>query len=136
MVPLSSEVHAILGRVDLAICLVFLADFFVNLKIAENKLGYLRWGWIDFISSIPAIDTLRWGRLARVVRIVRFLRSLKSVRVLWRALDRSRIESLTLLLASATLLVYTLSSCLIIEFEREYDGSSLSDPAVPSGGPS
>lgn len=115
------EIQKVLQIIDLVICLVFLTDFCVNLAIAKDRLAFLKWGWIDLVSSIPAIDPLRWGRLSRVVRIVRFLRSIKSVRLLTSALHQSKLQSLTLIVLFAVFLAYTLSAALVLEFERGYD---------------
>ncbi|MEZ5550248.1 MAG: ion transporter [Pseudomonadales bacterium] len=119
------EVSRLLQYVDLAICAVFLSDFFVNLYRAENRWGYLRWGWIDFISSIPAIDPLRWGRITRVVRILRYLRAVRSFRVLYRGIVASRYESLSLVIALIVFFSYTICSALILEFERAVPGSNI-----------
>jgi len=79
---LSSQTSEILNLVDTAVCAVFLADFFVQLGTARNKLRYLRWGWIDLISSLPMLPVLRWGRMVRIVRVVRVLRRLRAAKVL------------------------------------------------------
>jgi voltage-gated potassium channel len=66
------QVRLVLQYVDFAICLVFLSDFVLNLFYAEDRVAYLKWGWIDFISSVPAIDPLRWdGRFLQYCRVVR-----------------------------------------------------------------
>lgn len=75
---LDESVVAILDYLDTAVCFVFLADFVVKLATAESRLAYLKWAWIDLVSSIPTIGPLRWGRLARVVRILRLLRGLSN----------------------------------------------------------
>jgi len=113
------EVARVLQYIDFAVCLVFLGDFFVNLFLAKNRLQYLKWGWIDLISSIPAIDPLRWGRLARVIRILRFLRTIKSAKVLLAALQRSKFQSFTLIVLFIAFVSYSLGASLILEFERE-----------------
>lgn len=64
---LDESIVAILDHLDTGVCFVFLIDFVVQFTVAENKVSYLKWGWIDLISSIPATGPLRWGRLARVV---------------------------------------------------------------------
>ena len=117
------EIGQVLQFIDFSICLVFLGDFFWNLYTAENRLKYLKWGWIDFVSSLPAVDPLRWGRLSRVVRIIRFLRAIKSFKILMNSLQNSRFESLTLIVLLITFLAFTLCSSLILEYEREYDSS-------------
>ncbi len=80
---LGSETIKILDYADTAVCVVFLADFVRTLARAPNRWRYLiTWGWLDFISSIPAIDVLRWGRTARIFRILRVLRGLRATRLL------------------------------------------------------
>lgn len=117
------EVQRLLQYVDLTICVVFLADFFVNLHKAESKLAYLKWGWIDFVSSIPAVDPLRWGRVTRVVRIFRYLRAVRSFRVLYHGITASRYESLTLIMLLIVFFTYTVCSAVILELERGGGGS-------------
>ena len=38
----------------------------------------LRWGWLDLLSSVPAVDFLRIGRAARILRILRILRGIRT----------------------------------------------------------
>ena len=35
---------------------------------AKKDKAFLKWGWLDFISSIPMLGIFRWARLARGVR--------------------------------------------------------------------
>ncbi len=80
---LDPETVKILDVADVAVCVVFLADFGVTLVRTKNRWRYLiTWGWLDFISSIPAIDVFRWGRAARIFRILRVLRGLRATRLL------------------------------------------------------
>ena len=58
------ETRQVLQYIDVMVCLVFLSDFFVNLYVAPKKLEYLKWGWIDLVSSIPMVDPLRWGAVS------------------------------------------------------------------------
>lgn len=116
------EIALLLQRIDLCICLVFLADFFVNLYKAESKLEYMKWGWIDLISSIPLLDPLRWGRLARVVRILRFFRTIKSLKLLISSIISSKFQSLTLVVLLITFVSFTACAALIMEFEKNYAG--------------
>ena len=112
------QIKAVLRYIDLVACLFFLLDFFVNLFTADSKLKYLKWGWIDLVSSIPTLDALRWGRLSRVVRIVRFFRSLKSIRLIYSSLRDNKVQSLTLMVALITFVSYSLCTSLILYFER------------------
>jgi len=79
---LSADTKQILQDFDTVVCVIFLIDFFWNLFTAKNKLKYLRWGWIDFVSSIPTLDYFRVGRLARIIRIFKILRGVRSVKVI------------------------------------------------------
>ena len=114
------EIRKVLQFTDLLICAVFLFDFFVNLYSAENKLGYMKWGWIDLLASIPMIDPLRWGRMARIIRIFRFMRAIKSIRYLLLILQGSKAQSLSLIVLFITFLSYTMCAALILEFETGY----------------
>lgn len=118
-----SEVQKVLQYIDLSVCIIFMFDFWYNLYKADSRLGYLKWGWIDFISSIPMVDPLRWGRLARVVRILRFLRAIRSVRILYQSILQNKVESLTILVFLFVFVSYTLSACLVLEFERAYNSA-------------
>ncbi len=118
-----AEIRGVLQYIDFGICLIFLTDFFVNVYRAESKREYLRWGWIDFVSSIPAIDILRWGRVSRVVRILRYLRALRSVRILLQGIKASRFETLTWSVFLIVFVSFTLSAAFILEFERSYEST-------------
>ena len=69
VVELTPTARSLLAYVDLAVCGVFMVDFGISLVRAPNRWQYLlTWGWIDLLSSIPVINSLRWGRAARVVQ--------------------------------------------------------------------
>lgn len=117
------EILLLLQRIDICICLVFLGDFFFNLYSAKDKLSYMKWGWIDLLSSIPLIDPFRWGRLARIVRILRFFRTVKSLKLLVSSIQTSKFQSLTLIVLLTTFVAYTVCASLILELERGHQGS-------------
>lgn len=121
---LDPDVSRILHWADLAICLVFLFDFVLKLWTAESKLGYLRWGWIDLISSIPAIDVARWGRLARVLRVLRVLRGLRLIRML-HSLGVAKSYNAFAAVSLLTILLLLGSSVAVLQFERNADGSDI-----------
>ena len=112
------EIRSVLQYMDISICCVFLLDFFVNLYQAERKLEYLKWGWIDLVSAIPVLDSLRWGRLSRVIRILRFLRTIKSIKVLFKRVQESKFETFTFVVILVTFMSYSVSAAMILEFER------------------
>jgi len=67
------EISKLLFTIDNGICLVFLLDFFIRFFRADNKLKFMKWGWIDLVSSIPSVDILRAGRLIRLFRLLRLI---------------------------------------------------------------
>ena len=88
--PLSPEATRVIQLFDFVVCAVFFADFVLQLARAEDRWAYMRkWGWIDLLASIPAIDPLRWGRLFRILRILRVLRAIRGLQKLLELL-RSR----------------------------------------------
>jgi len=114
----NDETGQILSYADTFVCGVFFLDFIRSLRRAPNKLRYLgTWGWIDLLSSIPAIDALRWGRSARVLRILRVMRGLKSARELAHYVAGRRTESTVLATMLFSLLLVVSCSIAVLEFE-------------------
>ncbi|MEM9897217.1 MAG: ion transporter [Bacteroidota bacterium] len=118
--PLNPEIDQILQYIDVVICCVFLLDFFYNFFSAPDKRTFMKWGWIDLISSIPMIDPFRWGRLSRVVRIFRVLRALKSAKLLYKSLIKDKMQSLSLLVFLLVFVTFSVSTILILHFESEF----------------
>jgi voltage-gated potassium channel len=77
---LSPSQQRIFDACDLLVCCLFLFDFIVRFRRAPDKLGFMKWGWIDLLSAIPVVDALRWGRLARIFRVIRLIRAFRSTR--------------------------------------------------------
>ena len=116
-VPLKPETRELLGHIDDAICVIFMADFVVRLVKARDRRRFLRWGWIDALSSIPTIDALRWGRLIRIIRIFRLLRAFRSTRLLINYFFRNRAQGTfaTVALISITLTIFSAIAILNLE---------------------
>jgi voltage-gated potassium channel len=79
-ITLPMEVSKVLDLVDNVICVFFLIEFIVRFVKSDNKLQFMKWGWIDLVSSVPTFDILRFGRLFRLFRILRILRALRSTK--------------------------------------------------------
>jgi voltage-gated potassium channel len=119
VVTLPASTLQILMIVDTLVCIIFFADFFVQLLTAKNKWHYLRWGWIDFLSSIPTLPILRWGRLVRIIRVLRVLRGIRASKILSSVIFAHRAKGA---LATATLLCLLLvvfGSVAILHVESE-----------------
>jgi len=124
VVELTPTTRSLLAYVDLAVCGVFMIDFGISLARAPNRWQYfLTWGWIDLLSSIPVIDSLRWGRAARVVRILRVIRGIKAARFLAAIVFRNRARNALLAGSFVAVVVVFLSSFAILQFESHDAGA-------------
>ena len=102
---LSAKTHLLFFWLDTSCCLIFLANFFFELRLADKKRWYWKSHIIDFVTSIPLPDAqiLRMGRssrlmrLTRITRLLRFARFARCFRILrlfrmflfiWRGLDQ------------------------------------------------
>ena len=115
---LPAEVNALLNRLDTLICRVCIADFFFRFFRAADKAGFLRWGWIDLVSSIPAVEILRWGRIVRIVRLLRVLRAFRSVKLFLGCLYKRRGRAAFSTAAISAFLAAIFSSIAILTFEN------------------
>ncbi len=117
-VRLSPDTQRLIQYADFAVCLVFLVDFAFSLATAKRRMRYfLTWGWIDLLSSVPAVDVLRIGRAARIMRIFRVLRGAKATRILSSAVLERRAQNTFMAAALVTLLLLVLASAAIMSFE-------------------
>ncbi len=123
--PLDASVIRVLEYADVGICVIFLVDFIVQLTMAKSKWGYLKWGWIDLISSIPMVGPLRWGRFARVVRILRLLRGVKSAKMISHYIARRRSDSAFAAAAFVAILTVILASIAVLYLERDYPAANI-----------
>jgi voltage-gated potassium channel len=120
---LSESTNAILDHLDDAICLIFFLDFWVSLFTARSKLQYLKWGWIDLLSSVPMIDVFRAGRVARVIRILRAFRGVRSARFIADYLIHYRANGAFFGVALLSILLVLFSSIAILQFENTPAGN-------------
>jgi voltage-gated potassium channel len=114
----SRETSELLDEIDFLICLFFLYDFFARFYKAKSKLQFLKWGWIDFISSIPVVGVFQWARIARVARIIRILRAFRSTKILLQYLFRNRSRGTLATAALVSFLLMIFSSIAILNFEN------------------
>lgn len=92
--PLTHAQQQWIDGCDFIICVVFLIDFLARFRRASDKWAFMKWGWIDLLSSIPVVESLRWGRLVRIVRVLRLFRAFRSTRtLLLHFLNQDRLGS-------------------------------------------
>lgn len=127
-----SPTRQVLEYADVVVCLLFFADFIFQLVRAPDRWGYfVRWGWIDLLSSIPMVDLLRVGRAARVLRILRVLRGVRSTKLLAEFVLKRRATGAFLAAALVSLLLVVFSSIAILQFENVHGANITSaDDAV------
>src|SRR5712671_2571805 len=99
------EVSRMLRIIDDGICIIFIIDFFIRFFQSKNKLEFMRWGWIDLVSSIPYVAVLRAGRLFRLIRLLRILRAFRSTRVLIEYVFRSKVNGTMTAVGVITVLI-------------------------------
>ena len=61
---------------DKIFCFIFLIEFLVRLYLSNNKLKFLKWGWIDLLAAIP-LQEFAWSKFARIFALIRFLNIVK-----------------------------------------------------------
>src|SRR5258708_9994118 len=117
-VRVGESTKQILEVADTVVCGVFFVDFLVHIARAKRRLHYfITWGWIDLLSSIPAVSFLRWGRAARVIRIVRVLRGARATKLLAEAILERRGQGLLLAVLLVSMLLVVFASIGILQFE-------------------
>ncbi len=124
VVKVSAETQSIIDSADNVVCAVFLIDFIATLVSAPNKWRYMvTWGWLDLLSSLPAVDVARWGRAARMFRILRVLRAMRATRIMASLAIQHRARNAAF--AGVLLLILVVFSCSIavLHFEDVEGGN-------------
>ena len=127
-----SEMHKLIQSLDFAICILLLMDFMGSLIAAPNRWYYFRtWGWLDLISSIPAVPIFRCGRIVRLVRVIRIIRAVKATRLVASTFLANKGENALLGMVLVTLILVVTCSATVLHFERLADGNiSSADDAL------
>ncbi|WP_353979618.1 ion transporter [Salinicola endophyticus] len=113
---LPPEIERLIGYLDYVVCAVFFIDFCQRFYRAPSKWRYMRWGWLDLLSCIPA-GWFQAARLARVVQLLRILRALRSMELIWQLLFRNRAEGVLASVATATVLLVVVSAVTVLLVE-------------------
>jgi|SRR5436190_15837443 len=122
-IKFSPEISKTLSYVENAICAVFLFDFGQRLFRADNKLKFMKWGWIDLLSSIPTFDFMRAGRALRLIRLLRILRAFKSTKHLVQHVFKRRTEGALTTAAIVAILMIIFSSIAILQVEDDINSN-------------
>ena len=124
LLPLSEQTILVLQVYDNVICVIFLVDFFLNLRAAPKKLDYFfkQGGWLDLLGSFPSLSTLKYSGLLRLARLNRFAGITRMLRGTGKqelvddgVKNRSQYTMFTTILMA--ILVLTVTSVLVLQFE-------------------
>jgi voltage-gated potassium channel len=131
--PLNEATRGLLINIDFIVCLVFLFDFFSNMRRSSNRKGYFfrRGGWLDLLGSIPAFPgqpltgILRLARIGRLARIIRIMRH-RNIKELWVDFMADRARSALLVTIFVAVVVVTISAIVVLQVEsRSADANIL-----------
>jgi voltage-gated potassium channel len=116
-VDLPTEVSRLLTIIDDLICVVFLFDFFYRFSRSRNKKKFMKWGWIDLVSSIPTFSILWAGQVFRIFRILRIIRAFRSTRLIIKHVFKKRAYGTFTSAAIFAVMSLIFSSLAILEVE-------------------
>ena len=136
LLPLNEATISALTAFDNFICVIFLADFGINLARSHPKRDYFitQRGWLDLLGSFPALvgfpatALLRLARLSRLIRIRRML-SGSNRRRLIRDVLQNRGQYAGFITVLSAFLVVSVATLLVIQLE-----SGAPDATITSGG--
>ena len=126
IIPTSESTESIFLAIDSMLSLVFLYDFLRNVITSRNRLNYLKWGWLDLLSSIPFLPLLRILRVASIIRIRRYLMQVTGKSLL-STLGEKRGESALLSTVVAIFVLVLLASIAILNFEVDAPDGNIDD---------
>lgn len=115
--PVDARGESLFRMVDNLLCIVFFADFLLQLVRTRPRRKYLKWGWLDLLSSIPILPEFRIARLARVIRIIRVLRAARASKNMFHfvLLHRARSTFGAVALGSIVLLLFSIVAIVNVE---------------------
>jgi len=127
LLPLDDSTIGLLQFYDNLICVIFLIDFFLNLRAAPRKSDYFikERGWLDLLGSIPSLGVvfknsglLCLARLSRLARIGRLLRG-EAKADLARDVIQNRGQYAAFITILLTIIVLSSASVLVLQFEGQ-----------------
>lgn len=122
--PLSAVTKQALCRIDLLFSLAFIFDSFRSLFRAPDKWAYLKWGWLDFLGSVPLIVPLRFLRVARLVRAWRTVRT-RRVGYVRQEFRQDQASGVLLVMYFVAVVAFSISTLFVLEAEYREPGSNI-----------
>lgn len=119
------ETSRLLHEIDYVICFFFFLDFLVRFFSAPNKWEYMRWGWIDLISSIPVFNVFLAGRLFRIVQLLRVLRAFRSMNLVIKYYFSNKVRGAFTSVSIIAILMVIFSAIGILNVERDAPNANI-----------
>ena len=95
----------------------FFSRLFCAIASRTIKAKFLKWGWIDFVSSIPMLNIFRVGRVVRIVRVFRILRAFRSTKYLVVYFLRYRKATSFAAVAATSFCIMVFAAIAVMNFE-------------------
>ena len=125
--PIRETTIEILILVDHFVVVIFLYDFIRQLYRAPSKLAYLKWGWMDLLSSIPGLYLFRLFRIGRIIRSSNQFRA-ETGRSIWEEFKNNRADSGLLMTTFSILFLLIFTSIMVLSFESESPQNTIQTP--------
>lgn len=116
---LPKEISVLLNYIDNTICAFFFFEFCIRFFNAENKFEFMKWGWIDLLSSLPMVGFLRAGRLLRLIRLLRIIRAFRSTKTLVNHIFANKAQGTFTSMAVISILLVIFSAIGILQVETD-----------------
>jgi len=124
----NSEIYKLIHYYDFGLCMVFLYDFFNQLRKRKKRWRYFfTYGWLDLLSSIPVVSEFRY---IRVLRIFRILRIMKSFHLLYKFIITHKKASLYGFIVFVSTVILVLSSTLVLYLEKDVGNIKTAEDAL------
>jgi voltage-gated potassium channel len=120
----SPDLTQVVTVMDGVLVIVFAIDFIRRLRVATDDRAYFVQGrgWLDLISTVPALRIARILRILRVMRIVRRMGGLERALVIF---FKNRATGGLLLVLLIAILVLEFGSLAVLWAERSAEGANI-----------
>ncbi|MFM8918362.1 MAG: potassium channel family protein [Bacteroidota bacterium] len=115
---LDPRISKLINLTDNIVCVFFFVEFVYRLSTSSDRLAYLKWGWLDLVSSIPMVESLRFARVLRIIRFVRIVRAFMGANSFIQHYFRNKAQGTLYSVAIIALLVVMLGSLCILQVEN------------------
>lgn len=116
---LDQRISELILLTDNIICVFFFFEFIYRLSTSTDRWAYMKWGWLDLLSSIPMVESFRYARLLRIIRFIRIVRAFMGANSFIQHYFRNRAQGTLYSVAIIALLVVMLGSICVLQVEND-----------------